>query len=73
MEFEITRVDCTFVTFPRKQDSALQANRICMECEILFSGRNRKNINNLSSAELAQKVVNVNVLAETEMVCSHGA
>ena len=31
-----------------------------MKCQILFSGKNKKNIINLSSAELAQGVVNVN-------------
>ena len=32
---------------------------ICMKCQILFSGKNKKNIINLSSAELAQGVVKV--------------
>ena len=31
-----------------------------MECQILFSGKNKKNIMNLSSAELSQRVVKVN-------------
>ena len=30
-----------------------------MKCQILFSGRNKKNIINLSSAELAQRVISV--------------
>ena len=30
-----------------------------MKCQILFSGENKKNINNLSSAENAQRVVKV--------------
>ena len=30
-----------------------------MKCQILFSGKNQKNITNLSSAELAQRVVKV--------------
>ena len=33
---------------------------ICKKCQILFSGQNKKSIN-LSSAELAQRVVKVNV------------
>ena len=33
---------------------------ICMKCQFLFSGKNKKNITNLSSAELAQRVVKVN-------------
>ena len=31
-----------------------------MKCLILFSGKNKKNIINLSSAEFAQRVVKVN-------------
>ena len=34
-----------------------------MKCQILFSGKNKKNIINLSSAENAQRVVKVKVLA----------
>ena len=33
-----------------------------MKCQILFSGKNKKNIINLSSAENAQRVVKVNLL-----------
>ena len=33
---------------------------ICMKCQSLFSGKNKKNIINLSSAENAQRVVKVN-------------
>ena len=36
---------------------------INMKCRILFSGKNMKNITNLLSAELANKVVMVNVAA----------
>ena len=32
---------------------------ICMECQILFSGKNKKNITNLSSAEIAQRELKV--------------
>ena len=32
-----------------------------MKCQILFSGKNKKNIINLSSAENAQRVVKVNL------------
>ena len=35
---------------------------ICMKCQILFSLKNKKNINNFSSAKLAQRVVKVNQL-----------
>ena len=30
---------------------------ICMKCQNLFSEQNKKNVNNLSSAELAQRVI----------------
>ena len=33
-----------------------------MKCQILFSGKNKKNIINLSSAENAQRVVKVNAM-----------
>ena len=33
-----------------------------MKCQILFSGKNKKNIINLSSAENAQRVVKVNIM-----------
>ena len=32
---------------------------ICMKCQILFSGENKKNLNNLLSAELAKRVVKI--------------
>ena len=32
-----------------------------MKCQILFSGENKKNITSLSSAELAKRVVKVNI------------
>ena len=32
---------------------------ICMKSQNLFSGKNKKNISNLSSPELAQRVVKV--------------
>ena len=35
--------------------------RICQKCQILFPVRNKKNIINLSSAELAKGVVKVNL------------
>ena len=36
-----------------------------MKCQILFSGKNKKNIINLSSAENAQRVVKVKVPVTT--------
>ena len=33
---------------------------ICMKCQILCPGKNKKNTTNLSSPELAQTVMNVN-------------
>ena len=43
---------------------------ICMKCPILFSGKIRKNILNLLSAELARRVVNVNtkIIVENDKV-----
>ena len=35
---------------------------ICMKCQILFSLKSKKNITNLSSAELVQSIVKVNVI-----------
>ena len=32
---------------------------ICIKCQILFSGKNKKNVINLLSAELAQRMVKV--------------
>ena len=40
--------------FARKKDT------ICMKCQILFSGKNQKNIVNMLSAELAQSMVKGN-------------
>ena len=34
---------------------------VCMKCQILFCGKNKENIANLLSAELAQRVVKVTV------------
>ena len=53
-----------FLIFPRKKDfdsscKLSPVETIYMKCQILFSGKNKKNIN-LSSAELAQREVNIN-------------
>ena len=42
-----------------------------MKCQILFSGKNKKNIIILSSAENAQRVVKVNIglLLKRKFVC----
>ena len=49
-----------FLNFPRKQDLTFHAiETICMKCPVLFFGKNKKNIINLSSAEFAQRVVKV--------------
>ena len=43
--------------FPRKQDLTFHAmETICMNCQILFSRKNKKNTINLSSAELAKRI-----------------
>ena len=38
---------------------------ICMKCKILFSGKNKKNIIYLSSAEFAQWMLKVNIMYST--------
>ena len=53
-----------FFLFPQKTefDMSCQLSPIetlCLKCQILFSGRNKKNIIILSSAKLAQRVVMV--------------
>ena len=55
-----------FLIFPRKQHLTFHANcllwtleTICKKCQMLFSWKNKKNIINMSSAELAQIVVYV--------------
>ena len=40
-----------------------------MKCQILFSGKIRKNILNLSSAELAQRVVKVKIPLKSHAEC----
>ena len=47
---------------------------ICMKCLILFYEKNKKNITNISSAELAQRVVKVKsgVIYVTRMIYSLG-
>ena len=37
---------------------------ICRKWQILFSGKNKENVTNLSSAELTQRVVKVNMNTE---------
>ena len=37
----------------------MQIVSVCMKYQILFTGKNKKNVINLSSAELAQRVVKV--------------
>ena len=49
----------------------LEMETLCMKCQILFSGKKKKkkkNIINLSSAELAQRVVKVN---DTSILVGH--
>ena len=42
-----------------------------MKCQILFSGKNKKNIN-LSSAELAQRVVKVKAVTKQQIIFLSG-
>ena len=38
----------------------MQIVSICMKCQILFPGKNKKNVKNVSPGELAQQVVKAN-------------
>ena len=40
-----------------------------MKCQILFSGKNKKNIINVSSAENAQRVVKIKIRLFTKVIC----
>ena len=42
-----------------------------MKCQILFSGKNKKTIVNLSSALIAQRVVEVNMMRAAEDFHNH--
>ena len=44
---------------------------ICIKCQIMFSGKNKKNVIILSSAELAQRVVKVKQLVTARMSISN--
>ena len=58
--FSRRHIEIFFLIFPRKQELAFHSNCLhCIKCQNLFSWKeNRKNIN-LSSTELAQRVVKV--------------
>ena len=38
---------------------------ICMKCQILFKGQNKTNVTNLSTAELAERVVRIKISLKT--------
>ena len=44
-----------------------------MTCQILFSEKNKKNVTNLSSAELAQRALKVKVNGRSCKICPHFA
>ena len=52
-----------FLIFPRKQDLIFFNATICMKCQILFSGKNKKNIINLPSAELPREWKRLNIFS----------
>ena len=54
--FSRRHTEIFFLFFPENNKSL---ETICMKCQILFSGKNKKNIVNLSSAEIAQRAVKV--------------
>ena len=63
VKFSANSIEIFFHIFPRKQeltyDISCKLSPICMKYHILFSGKNKKNVTNLSSAELTQRVVKV--------------
>ena len=64
--FSRRHIEICFLIIPRKQDLIFQANclhleTMCMKCQILFFGENKKNVTKLSSAELTQRVVKSNI------------
>ena len=42
-----------------------------MKCRILFSGKNKKNVTTLPSAELAKRVVKVKLLIHNQLESKH--
>ena len=56
-------IEISFIFFPENKiwhfKQIVSLETICMKCQNLFSGKNKKYITNLFSAELAQKMVKV--------------
>ena len=64
-----------FFIFPRKQDLTFHANclhwrKFAWKCEILLSGKNKKNTNFLS-AEWAKRVVKIKVWLKASKIMNH--
>ena len=59
--------------FSRQHFEIFFFSYFCMKCQILFSGKNKKNIINLSSAENAQRVVKVKKKCGTSTWSGKGA
>ena len=53
--FNLSRrqIDDIFVIFPRKRET------ICMKCQILFSGKNKKNISKCRLLKILPRVLSV--------------
>ena len=51
--------------------SKLSMETICMNCQIMFSGKNKKNIMTLSSDEFAKRVVKVKASLQIFFLCLH--
>ena len=51
-----------FLYFP---ENKFLIETICMKCQILFKGQNKTNVTNLSTAELAERVVRIKISSKT--------
>ena len=68
--FSRQHYEILFYFSPRKQNLTTLCKlspkeTVCMKCQILFSGKNKKNIISLSSAEFARSMLSVNWLQVT--------
>ena len=53
--FSRQHFEIIFISFLRKQET------ICLKCQILFKGQIKTNVTNLSTAELAERVVRIKI------------
>ena len=72
-KFQQTTFLNIFLIFPRKEGlmQVSPMKTICMKCQILFSGKNKKKGKTLSSAEIAKRMVKVNKALQAIQIPSH--